>query len=58
MRLDRVVIPRLMGAMTMSFRTKIPNLLRGLTPRDRMRFTLEEKSTQLTVVALHKETSR
>ncbi len=58
MRLDLVVIPRLMRAMTMSFRTEIPNLLRGLTPRDRMRFTLEEKSTQLTVVALHKETSR
>ncbi len=47
-----------MGAKTMSFRTKDPNLSRGLTPRDRMRFTLEEKSTQLTVVALHKETSR
>ncbi len=50
-------IPGLMGSMTMGFRAGTPSLLRGLTPGDRIEFTLKEAGSQLVVVALRKEAS-
>lgn len=48
-------IPGLMSAMTMGFPIADAKLLRGLTPGDRIEFTLKAQGTELVVVALRKE---
>lgn len=48
-------IPGLMGAMTMGFPTTDGKLLRGLTPGDRVEFTLKARGNELVMVALRKE---
>ncbi len=48
-------IPGLMPAMTMSYRADSLNLLRGLSPGDRVQFTLKKTKDQLLVVAVQKE---
>lgn len=49
-------VPGLMSAMTMAFPTTDGKLLRGLTPGDRIEFTLKAQGNELVVVALRKET--
>jgi Cu/Ag efflux protein CusF len=50
-------IPGLMGAMTMAFPTTDGKLLRGLTPGDRVEFTLKAEGGELVLVAVRKEAS-
>lgn len=49
-------IPGVMGPMTMAFPATDGTLLRGLTPGDRVEFTLGVQGGELAVVALRKET--
>lgn len=48
-------IPGLMSAMTMAFPTADGRLLRGLSPGDRVEFTLKAQGSELVVVALRRE---
>ncbi len=48
-------IPGLMSPMTMAFPTADGKLLQGLTPGDRVEFTLKARGNELVVVALRKE---
>ena len=48
-------IPGLMTGMTMAFRADDSKLLRGLTPGDRIQFTLKETAPQAVVVSIRKE---
>lgn len=48
-------IPGLMIGMTMAFRTDDSKLLKGLTPGDRIEFTLRETTPQVVVVSIRKE---
>lgn len=50
-------IPGLMSPMTMAFPATDGTLLRGLTPGDRVEFTLGVQGGELVVVALKKETT-
>jgi len=51
-------IPGLMSAMTMGFPLSDSKLVRGLTPGDRIAFTLKSDGNRLVVVALQKEASQ
>ncbi|MCI0371604.1 MAG: copper-binding protein [candidate division NC10 bacterium] len=51
-------IPGLMSAMTMGFPLSDSKLPRGLSPGDRIAFTLKADGNRLVVVALRKEASR
>lgn len=46
-----------MSAMTMAFPTSDGKLLRGLTPGDRVEFTLKAEGAELVLVAVRKEAS-
>lgn len=50
-------VPGLMSAMTMAFPTADGRLVRGLTPGDRIEFTLKAQGSELVVVALKKESN-
>jgi Cu/Ag efflux protein CusF len=51
-------IPGVMGAMTMGFPLSDSKLSRGLSPGDRITFTLKADGNRLVVVALRKEPSQ
>jgi Cu(I)/Ag(I) efflux system protein CusF len=51
-------IPGLMPSMTMGFRTKDPELARGLVPGDQVKFTVQKTGKDYVVIALRKEGSR
>jgi Cu/Ag efflux protein CusF len=51
-------IPGLMGAMTMGFPLSDSKLPRGLSPGDRITFTLKADGNRLSLVALRKEPSQ
>lgn len=51
-------IPGLMGEMTMGFPLSDSKLVRGLSPGDRIAFTLKTDGNRLVVVALRKEASQ
>lgn len=51
-------IPGLMSAMTMGFHLSESKLPRGLSPGDRIEFTLKVDGNRLVVVALRKEASQ
>ena len=51
-------VPGLMSAMTMGFPLRDAKPPRGLSPGDRIAFTLKEDGNRLVVVALRKEASQ
>ncbi|HXH13270.1 MAG TPA: copper-binding protein [Alphaproteobacteria bacterium] len=52
--IDHENIPGLMQAMTMAFEPADPTLLNGVTPGDRIRFTLQEQANRLILVGIEK----
>jgi Cu/Ag efflux protein CusF len=52
--IDHGEIPGLMEAMTMAFEPEDPKLFQGLSPGDRVRFTLQRKGERLILVAIEK----
>lgn len=56
--IDHGEIPGLMEAMTMAFEPEDPKLFQGLSPGDRVRFTLQRKGERLILVAIEKGGNR
>jgi Cu/Ag efflux protein CusF len=56
--IDHGEIPGLMEAMTMAFEPEDPKLFQGLSPGDRVRFTLQRKGERLILVAIDKGGTR
>jgi Cu/Ag efflux protein CusF len=52
--IDHGDIPGLMEAMTMAFEPEDPQLLNGLSPGDRVRFTLRKQGERLILVKIEK----
>jgi Cu/Ag efflux protein CusF len=53
--LTHEAVPGVMDAMTMGFEAENPKLLDGLTPGDRVRFTIQRNGERLLVIAIEKE---
>lgn len=53
--IDHENIPGLMEAMTMTFEPADPTLLNGVTPGDRVRFTLQEQANRLILIGIETE---
>ncbi len=53
--IDHENIPGLMEAMTMAFEPADPTLLNGVTPGDRVRFTLQEQANRLILIGIETE---
>jgi Cu(I)/Ag(I) efflux system periplasmic protein CusF len=52
--IDHGDIPGLMEAMTMAFEPEEPGILNGLSPGDRVRFTLRQQGERLILVNIEK----